>query len=252
MISVCMALYNGEKYVVRQILSILPQLTAVDELILVDDCSSDRTVEIIEGLKDPRIRIYRNRKNMGVNLTFSEAIHLSKGDIIFLSDQDDIWHPNKIAVCMAEFARNPNLLLVQHRCRVVSDEDGKLTPAGLTSGAGRAGILKNFVSNTYQGSAFAFRKQLKPCILPINPIPYHDRWIGILADWCGEVKFIPDELMDYVRHKGTCTTMKRGTLRTILSDRWRFGMAILSQFMAIRKARRSLQMKIQGMEEGSK
>src|SRR5450759_5141604 len=93
MISICMASYNGSRYIERQLLSILCQLGEADEVILVDDHSSDATLEVVERLSDKRIKIYRNGSNEGVLRTFERAIGLASGDIIFLSDQDDVWYP---------------------------------------------------------------------------------------------------------------------------------------------------------------
>jgi len=89
MISVCIATYNGEKYIKEQLDSIINQLDKNDEIIISDDGSSDNTIKIIESYKDGRIVLYKNSfKNVVLNFEF--AIDKSKGDYIFLSDQDDI------------------------------------------------------------------------------------------------------------------------------------------------------------------
>ena len=89
-ISVCMATYNGELYVAEQINSILSQLNYNDELIIVDDCSSDKTIDVITSFGDERINLIKNNKNIGVNKSFSKSILLSTGDYIFLSDQENM------------------------------------------------------------------------------------------------------------------------------------------------------------------
>ena len=95
MISVCIATYNGEKYIKEQLDSILPQLKKLDEIIISDDKSKDKTLKIIKTLNDSRIKIFTNPKK-GLISNFENAITKSSGDYIFLSDQDDIWHENKI------------------------------------------------------------------------------------------------------------------------------------------------------------
>ena len=90
-ISVCIATYNGEKFIQKQIKSILSQISLNDEVIVVDDLSSDNTVKIIESLNDKRIKIYLNNKNQREVYSFNRAIELAKNNFIFLSDQDDIW-----------------------------------------------------------------------------------------------------------------------------------------------------------------
>ena len=90
-VSVCMATYNGSRYVAEQLSSILAQLGARDEVVVVDDASADATVEIVRGIGDPRIVVHRNDRNLGYVRSFERAISLSTGDVIVLSDQDDIW-----------------------------------------------------------------------------------------------------------------------------------------------------------------
>ena len=92
-ISVCMASYNGENFIEKQIKSILLQLSSSDELIIVDDCSTDRTVERINAFKDSRIQLVQNISNSGEILSFSKAISLSKNKYIFEyvdSDLDEL------------------------------------------------------------------------------------------------------------------------------------------------------------------
>ena len=93
-VSVCMATYNGEKYIREQIDSILPQLSDSDELVISDDGSSDSTIDIIQGYNDRRIRLYHNTRH-GVTWNFENALRQSRGDVIFLADQDDVWKPGK-------------------------------------------------------------------------------------------------------------------------------------------------------------
>ena len=98
MISVCMATHNGGKYIKEQIDSILVQISNEDELIISDDSSTDDTVEIIKKIKDKRIKLFENNKFFSPNLNFENALLHSKGDIIFLSDQDDIWKKDKVKI----------------------------------------------------------------------------------------------------------------------------------------------------------
>lgn len=97
-VSVAMATYNGEKYLEQQIDSILMQLGSDDELIISDDHSSDRTVAIIEKYinNDHRVKLFMNEES-GVTSNFENAIKRTQNEIIFLSDQDDVWKPEKVS-----------------------------------------------------------------------------------------------------------------------------------------------------------
>ncbi|MDV7237616.1 glycosyltransferase, partial [Listeria monocytogenes] len=92
-ISVCMAAYNGANHIREQIESILLELSATDELVIIDDCSTDSTKSVVEGIGDPRIRLIAGTTNAGYVRTFERALSESRGRYVFLSDQDDIWIP---------------------------------------------------------------------------------------------------------------------------------------------------------------
>ena len=99
MISICIATFNGEHYIKDQLLSILPQLTVHDEVIISDDNSSDKTIKIIEEFNDLRIKIYYNNPlKKGYSNNFENALSKSNQQLIFLCDQDDIWFNNKIQI----------------------------------------------------------------------------------------------------------------------------------------------------------
>ena len=95
-ISVCIATYNGENYIESQLISILTELNIKDEVIIVDDCSSDDTIKVIRSISDSRIKLFFNEKNIGHIKSFERAINLSTGSVIFLSDQDDVWISGRV------------------------------------------------------------------------------------------------------------------------------------------------------------
>ena len=99
LVSVAMATYNGEKYLVEQLDSILTQTHPIYEIIIVDDGSSDKTLDILNSYQDKfgNIKVYPNSENLGVVKSFERAIMLTSGDYIALSDQDDVWSNDKIA-----------------------------------------------------------------------------------------------------------------------------------------------------------
>lgn len=101
MVSVAMATYNGAEFVTEQIASILPQLAPGDEIVIVDDASTDDTLEVISRIDDPRIRLVRNEVNLGYVHTFERALATTRGEVIFLSDQDDEWFPERVSQMLA-------------------------------------------------------------------------------------------------------------------------------------------------------
>lgn len=210
MVSVCIATYNGAKYIEEQIHSILTQLEENDEIIVSDDHSTDDTLSIIRNINDPRIKIVLNEGKSGVTSNFENALRLAKGDFIFLSDQDDVWLENKVAV-MTEYLRK--YAYVVSDCYVT---DGALNIITDTRYTKASGITKNkflaFMKSTpYQGSCAAFRKEVLQKALPFPPkVQSHDRWIGFVADFYYSVGFIPDRLILYRRHEENASTATEG------------------------------------------
>jgi len=184
--TVCLATYNGEKYIDEQLSSILTEIDAEDEVIIVDDKSSDNTIELIKRINDKRIKIFENDVNKGVNVTFERAISLSNGDIIFLADQDDIWIKGRIQTMTTALI---------HACLVSSNFDC-FDDAGNSYKEFESKIdaknskkyFRNIIDiflgkKNYYGCAMAFRKEIIPVILPFPPfIESHDLWIAKAAN----------------------------------------------------------------------
>ena len=221
-ISVALATYNGEKYITEQLSSILPQLTSEDEIIISDDGSTDRTLEIIAGFCCTQIQVYTNPKK-GVISNFENAISHTSGDIIILCDQDDVWCPDKVKTLKEYFSSTDVSLIVSDA--YVTDENLNVIETSfiklMNSGSGFA---KNFVKNTFLGCCMAFRQELKDIILPFpNKIPMHDSWIGLLSELYGINLFIPEKLVYYRRHAANVTALKRKFLLKPIM--WRINLA---------------------------
>ena len=219
-ISVCMASYNGSKYIKNQITSILNQLAKSDQLVIVDDCSFDNTVNIIESLKDSRIKLFKNTKNIGVVGTFNRALKHANGDIIFLSDQDDEWLDNKVSFIKNFFISN-DIDMVVHDAKIM--QGGSIVTNSLFGQIGSSsGLFKNIYSNSYTGCCMVFRRIILRKILPIPNKKgiFHDAWIGILAKFYKfKVIFIATPLIVYNRHEANLSTMKRRCILKIIPDR---------------------------------
>lgn len=209
MISVCIAIHNGAKYIEEQLASILKQLGPRDEVIISDDGSTDDTIEKIHIFKDPRISIIyltkdqtNNDPHSCVTKNFENALIHSKGDYIFLSDQDDIWFDDKVEKCMSNLKKN---LLVVHNMQRIS-ETGEIIGLGY-----KKFRFSNFfqISPTYYGCVMAFRRELLDVALPFpTKLLVHDFWLGILAEQIGKVGFINQELIKYRVHNKNTSTNK--------------------------------------------
>ena len=200
MISVCMATYNGEKFIKKQVESILCQLNPEDELIVSDDGSKDKTVTIINSISDLRIQLYINEGCHGVIPNFENALKKAKGNYIFLSDQDDIWMPYKIATCIPLLQQN---LLVVHNA-VIIDGNGFSTDRDYFNLRGsKEGYWNNIWRNSYLGCCMCFRSELLRYILPFpRNIEMHDRWVGLISQLYGKVYFESKCLIGYRVHGG--------------------------------------------------
>lgn len=199
MISVCIATYNGEKYIKEQLKSILNQIDVADEVIISDDNSTDRTLEIIKEFNDSRIKIFNN-VGIGVIQNFENAIKNASGKFIFLSDQDDIWEPSKVRICLDDFRMGYDLILSD--CSIFESTTGEIIEESFFKfNASKKGIRNNIIKNSYIGCCMAFTNELKQKVLPFpKTIPMHDSWIGLIAELFFKVNFNNSKLIRYRRH----------------------------------------------------
>ncbi len=202
-LSVCLATYNGEKYIQKQLNSILPQLNEHDEIIICDDGSTDETINIIYSIQDPRIRLFRNSFR-NVVLNFESAIEKAKGDYIFLSDQDDIWYETKVKEIMNHLQTN---MMVFSNLSIFIDDEFETLELLYDRDKNRTGFIKNFISNNYVGATMAFNKSLVKHILPFpKNLNMHDSWIGLISELYGNTKYIAEPLIFYRRHQNNLST----------------------------------------------
>jgi glycosyltransferase involved in cell wall biosynthesis len=209
MISVCLATYNGEKYIKEQLESILLQLQINDEIIVSDDNSLDHTLKIIREFKDNRIKIFKSN-GKGLISNFENALTKASGDYIFLCDQDDIWFNNKIELCVADFQKGFDLVLSD--CHVFNSNTNEiLHDSFFRFNNSKKGIINNLINNSYIGCCMAFRKELKNKILPFpKHIPMHDSWIGINAELYFSVNYNKNKLINYRKHSGNASDTSSG------------------------------------------
>ena len=229
-----MAAYNGSAFIVEQIESILRQLGPDDELIIVDDCSSDDTCKLIRGFADPRIELYVNDRNLGVNSNFEKAILKASGEIIFLSDQDDIWLDGRLESMKAYFSSkstsvvasnfqlidsNGNALKMEWCPDLESEFDGRRL-------ANLLGIMRG--NRNYYGCAMAFRSAIRPTLLPFpKGVESHDLWLAIYGNIAGGIRHMEKPTLLHRVHGSNASIVSRPLLQRILA-RILFSMQVLT------------------------
>ncbi len=224
MISVCMAAYNGGRYIDEQIQSILRQLGSDDELIIIDDGSSDSTPSIVSASQkvDRRISLIHNETNRGVFFSFERALRLARGEIVFLSDQDDLWLEGKVQSMLEVFEKNPQVTLVSSDASVIDGQGNLLSESFFRQrGKFRSGVIATLLKNKYLGCTLAFRRSMLSAILPFpRDIPMHDIWIGLVNALYGESYFIDRPLIAYRRHGANVSPGRHRGVNQMIKWRW--------------------------------
>jgi glycosyltransferase involved in cell wall biosynthesis len=198
MVSVCIATYNGEKYIKEQIDSILYQLKECDELIISDDGSVDRTCEILMEYTDSRIKIINNQNLHGFAHNFENALKHASGDYIFFADQDDIWLPNKVDI-IVPFLKRDNLVMTD---AFITNEKLEIKERLSQWRKYKKGYLRNLYKSIYLGCTMAITKKIKEYCMPFpKDIQAHDSWIGFLCELKFNVIYIDKPTILYRRHQ---------------------------------------------------
>jgi glycosyltransferase involved in cell wall biosynthesis len=211
-ISVCIATYNGQDFIEEQIKSILNQLDQNDEIIISDDGSKDLTIDICKKFNDDRIKLIFNKNQHNNSLAinratknFENAITYSKGDLIFLCDQDDIWHQNKVQIVKDLFIES-NCMCLVHDAILINTKGEKIANSYFEKLNSRPGLINNIFKNSFLGCCMAFRKEIKESILPFpKKLHAHDMWIGIISNIYFKVNYSNQKLTYYRRHSNSIT-----------------------------------------------
>jgi glycosyltransferase involved in cell wall biosynthesis len=247
-----MAAYNGARYIREQIASILPQLSGNDKITIVDDASSDETVAVVESFGDARIRILRQASNCGVVKSFERAIREATGEIVFLADQDDVWHPDKIARMMKAFAADREATLILSNGEMIDADGRSLSQRLNVDERFSAGILSNLLKNRYQGSTMAFRREILPAVLPFpRDIPMHDSWIGLVNAIIGRTVYLHDSLLLYRRHESNVTEGRHGTVGRMFAQRWALVKNLICRMKTLARVRKNLRLRTESVDDAS-
>lgn len=221
-VSVALCTYNGSDFIEEQLRSILDQTRAAQEIVVSDDGSTDGTPAEVERVfaawqgehpgQDVGLRLIRNPAPLGVTANFEQALAACAGELIALSDQDDVWPPERLALLAAEFASRPRLQLLHTDARLV-DEAGRPTGRTLLSTLGVSAaeqaaehrgrafdllLRRNIVT----GATVMLRRELVQRARPFPAAWVHDEWLAIVAAATGEVDLLELALLDYRQHSG--------------------------------------------------
>ena len=201
-VSVCIATYNGEKYIREQIDSIVSQLTDEDEIIISDDHSTDNTINLIKEYNDPRIKIFFNEYQKGYTQNFENALNKSQGEYIFLSDQDDKWIENKINITLKYFIHDKYNMVISD-CVIVDENLNIISRSFFETRKSKGGFLNTLIKSNYLGCCMAFERRILKKSLPF-PKNYkylpHDLWLGLIGYAFFKVKTTDEKLILYRRH----------------------------------------------------
>ena len=219
-ISVALCTHNGERFLRQQLLSIFEQSLLPDEIVISDDASTDRTLEIVSetiagvparsAASRVAVNLLRNPAAVGIVANFQSAISACTGDLIALCDQDDEWVPGRLERVRSEFERRPDLVLL-HSDAVLIDGEGE--PLGGTVFE-TLGVDSRFIAAVHGGDAWSvllkrniatgativFRRSLIAVALPIPDGWLHDEWLTIVAAAVLRVDLIAEPLVRYRQH----------------------------------------------------
>lgn len=212
-LSVALCTYNGGAFLGEQLDSIASQSRLPDEVVVCDDGSTDGTVGLLQAyIPDApfRLRLFRNPRNLGFAKNFEQAISLCGGDLIALSDQDDLWKPDKLARLEAALEAHPLAGLV---CSDADIVDAELTPVNqrlmesiglkpeeremISLGQALSVLLKR---NFAMGASTMFRASCRGDVLPIPASWPHDWWIALVVSLRSQIRLIDDSLLLYRQH----------------------------------------------------
>lgn len=229
-VSVAMATYNGARFLEPQLASIAAQTRLPDELVVCDDQSSDESVEIVERFASRapfEVRVVRNPERLGFAGNFLQAARMSRGDVIAWCDQDDVWMPEKLAVCARELESDDEVLLVVHASRMgewmrhgrpvvraaTGDWFGRLSPRRIRRRTVYTPTSLPLETKFPSRSTLVSRRVLDLADALAERLPgivgefagHHDIWVGFVAGAIGKIVILPDALVQYRQHDGQVT-----------------------------------------------
>ncbi|WP_170165486.1 glycosyltransferase family 2 protein [Agrococcus jenensis] len=218
-VSVALCTHQGERWIEAQLRSILAQTVPVAEIVVGDDASADRTLDIVRAVAagtDVPIRIRQHAVALGVAGNFADAIAATTGDVVALSDQDDVWHPDRLERLLPHL---DGVALVHSDARLVDADGAPLGStladslemsawerAAMADGRAVQALLRR---NLVTGATAIVRRDAAMAALPIPAGWIHDEWLAMCAALGGGVRFVPEQTIDYRQHGGNQIGVRR-------------------------------------------
>ena len=206
LISIVMATYNGARFLQEQLDSLFQQTYSNIEIVIVDDCSSDNTIEILKQniIKNNNLFLYCNEKNLGYQKNFEKGVLLAKGEYIALCDQDDIWYPQKIEVLLKDIG---NFSIAYCDSEIIDTNNKEI---GIRLSQQRN--MKNFISplmyiygTASPSHAMLIKQEIIKNAIPFPTLIPHDYWLGFIASLKHGTKFVSQVLVKYREHENNVT-----------------------------------------------
>jgi glycosyltransferase involved in cell wall biosynthesis len=211
-ISVALCTYNGARFLEEQLASLQAQERLPDELVVCDDRSTDNTVELLESFARTapfRVRIHVNAANLGSTLNFDRTMRLCAGGLIAFCDQDDVWHPQRLAECARALDDDPRLGLVFSNGELIDDAGNRLPgrlwdnftfSSAIRERIRRRDMLPLIRYRFVTGATMMFRAALRDYLCPAAGEWLHDGWIAALIACMADISFLDQPLIRYRIH----------------------------------------------------
>ncbi len=221
-VSVCLAAFNGAAHIEDQLRSVLTQLGPDDEVVVVDDASTDNTCAVVSGVGDPRIILSHNETNLGYVRTFERALGRARGAYLLLCDQDDLWVPGRLVAMVTALDRTAvvatSVAVLGEPLRPprwpLRDKDSQRYAANLA--ATLVGV------RWYFGCAMGIRRDALDLVLPFPAylVESHDLWVAIVANTCHEMTHLEHPSVARRLHDANQTPTRWRSLRRMVTARW--------------------------------
>ncbi|WP_460522266.1 glycosyltransferase [Humibacter antri] len=232
-----MATYNGERYVTAQLNSILAELNEHDEVIVIDDASTDGTVRTVEAIADARVKLIARQENRGYVATFQEAISSSRGEYVLLADQDDVWVPGRVDAMLTGLGTHA--VVASNMTILGSGERPRWWMSAATARQWRRNVLRIVAGvSGYYGCGMGLRREFVRVILPFPHflVESHDLWVALAGNIAHSISILEQPTLQRRLHGDNATPLRPRSLPRVLAARI---MLLRSILVLSRRVRRS-------------